>query len=235
MDRFNEEGYQIATLVVVVVTVLVCMYYFLIFINPQIALNPLKPPVPVATAVAVQLQATWTPTVTRTPTLTPTPSHTPTITLTPTSTATPTMTRRPSATATRKPPATIAPPPPPPPTVSLYPYRAIKQKCTHSGGTYIKGTVWINGAPQAGVMVRVSTGPDVGSVVTSDTTKVQSDGSTTYTIVLSGNGPRPGTWYVWAADGSGAPISDPHFSVQTNSLPPDNGGACWFPIVDFAR
>ncbi len=231
MDRFNEEGYQIATLVVVVVTVLVCMYYFLIFINPQIALNPLKPPVPISTAVAVQLQPTWTPTPTRTPTLTPTPTNTPTITLTPTNTAVPTQTRPPTATVTRRPPATS---PPPPPTVSPYPYRAVLQKCTHSGGTYIKGTVWNGGAPQTGVLVRVSTSPDMGTVVASSTTAGQSDGSTTYTIVLSTNGARVGTWYVWAADGSGAPISDPHFAVQINSLP-DGPGSCWFPIVDFVH
>ena len=91
METEQQDIFQILTVVVVVLIAVSCMGMLLIFINPQIAINPFKPPselsearVPAATAVAFALPATWTPT----PTLTPTPTQTPTRTSTPTSTCT---------------------------------------------------------------------------------------------------------------------------------------------------
>ncbi len=86
--------------------------------------------------------------------------------------------------------------------------------------------------------VRVSTGPDVGSVVAEASTGPQPDGSVTYTIVLkqSGSfGPQPANWYVWTADGNGNPTSNPGFRVTTNNLNENDGNSCWFVNLDFAH
>ncbi len=233
METEREDLFQIATLVVVVLTALVCMCYLLIFLNPQIALNPLKPPLPTRTLVA-GLPPTWTPTATNTPTPTFTPSATPTITETPLPTGTPTRTR----TSTRRPPTRT--PIPATPVSSGYPYLTVKQGCHHSGGTFIEGTVWAHsgGSPLAGARVVMGSGPGPG---TGDTYSVtsgsqgRSDGY--YVHVIRGDGPAVGNYWVWIADGSGTPLSDPHAGqVTINGIKnPDDPAACWRAVVDFVR
>ena len=246
MDNVNEDRYQIATLIVVVLTVLVCMCYLLIFINPQVALNPFKPGTVVPTSVAFGLQPTWTltPTTTPTPTLTPTLTPTNTPTSPPTNTPTPTpivptnTAKRIPPTRTPRPPATPRPPTVPP---SPYSYNTVQQGCFHAGGTFIEGTVWTaasGGSPQAGVRVALGSGPGPGSgdvyYVTSGA-QGKSDGY--YVHIIQGNGPAAGTYYVWIADGSGNALSDPNAGrVTTNSIRnPDDGNACWRAVVDFTR
>ncbi len=230
MDTEQEEIFQIATLIVVVATAIICMCYFLIFLNPQIALNPFKPPRETPTLVA-GLAATWTPTITRTPSATPTVTWTPLPTDTPLPTSTATKSRVP----TKRPPTRT--PPPPTAIPYAYYYRPVLQRCTHSGGTFVKGTVWNGAAPQSGVRVRISSSPNGGSAADDQWTSYQADGSTSYTFVLrqSGNfGSTPANWFVWVVNGDGTPASDPGMAhVVTNNLGPDNGGACWLAVVDF--
>ena len=137
MQTAAEEGFQIATIVVVVMIFLVCMGFALVFINPQVSLNPLKPPVFTLTLVIAAMPPTWTPTSTQTPT----PTRTPTFTFTPTNTSTPTNTptNTPVATPTRtRVPFTRTPVPP---TPSPWTYDPFPRGCNHSGGTFIEGYV----------------------------------------------------------------------------------------------
>ncbi|MEW5719048.1 MAG: hypothetical protein AB1817_10505 [Chloroflexota bacterium] len=243
----SEEKYQIATLVVLTITGLVIVYYALIFINPRVAFNPFKPPLPTATLIAALpiLQPTWTPTQVAppTPTTTPTASATATLVVPPQptllpSTATSTPTVSPTATPrlpTRTPAPKVAAPTAVP---AAYSYRATLN-CSHSGGTQIKGTVSSGGQPQEGVRVRVATSPDPATVIEGGEqfTRRQPDGSAGYAFVLMTTGAfdPPATWHIWITDGTGTPISDPNFHFQTNNYSRDNPLACWLAIVDFAK
>lgn len=247
----SDEKYHIATLVVWTLTGLVIVFYAIIFINPRVAFNPFKPPLPTSTLVAVLtiLPPTWTPTTTSAPTLSATPTLTATATRVippmtiapPTATALPTVTPsatpRP-ATPTRTTTPTALPTTIAPPTIQVttYPYRPVFS-CTHSGSTQIKGTVSSGGQPQEGVRVRVATSPDVATVIEEQFTRRQPDGSAGYAFILKAIGAfdPPATWYVWIVDGTGAPLSDPNFHFQTNNYPPDNPRACWLAIVDFVK
>jgi hypothetical protein len=246
-----EEKYHIATLVVWTLTGLVILFYTIIFINPRVAFNPFKPPLPTSTLLAVLtiLPPTWTPTVTSAPTPSATPTLAPTATRViaaptlppPTATTLPTLT--PSATPrpptpTRTATATPLPTSVASPTIAMstYPYRPVLS-CSHSGGTQIKGTVSSGGQSQEGVRVRVATSPDVATVIEEQFTRRQPDGSAGYAFILKAIGAfdPPATWYVWIVDGTGNPLSDPNFHFQTNNYPPDNPLACWLAIVDFVK
>ncbi len=238
MQNTSEDTFQIATLVVIVLTALVVIAYLLIFINPRIALNPFKPPVPVTPTIALAalpaLPPTWTPTPTdtATPTLTPTPTSTPTLTATPTNppTAIPSATPRPPT----RTPAAAAPPTAIP---SPYSYRAVLQSCSHSGGTFIKGKVTSGGQPDEGVRVRVATSPDPAAVIEEQIAHNAGDGNASYAFTLRTLGAfdTPSIWYVWVIDGVGNPASDPNFHVTTNNLPADDPSSCWLAIVDFVK
>ena len=81
----------------ILMTVGLLLCYLVIFVNPQIALNPFKPPVvdlPTVTLVAqaTEVPPTFTPPMTFPPTWTPTATPIPTSTRTPTPTPTPTFT-----------------------------------------------------------------------------------------------------------------------------------------------
>lgn len=252
MQNGPSDGYQIATFVVVVLILLVCMCYLLIFVNPQVALNPFKPPRASPTAVALGLPPTWTPvpTSTDTPTFTPTRTFTPAPTETPTLTPLPTLpptatpipptatATRPTPTRTRRPPTATLPPPTPVP--SPYTYRTVVQSCKHSGGTFIEGTVYRTsaGEPEAGIRVALGSGPGPGTgdiyYVTSGT---QGRSAGYYVHVIRANGAAPGNYYVWVADSNGNPLSDPNAGrVTTNSISnPDDPAACWLAVVDFVR
>lgn len=217
----NEEGFQIATLVVAVVTVLVCMSYLLIFANPQVVLNPLKPPIPTLTLVVANLPSTWTPT----PTFTPTDTPAPTDTLTPTPTATPTSvpTITPTPTRTRV-PFTRTPKPPTPIPWTYVPY--LIESCHHSGGTYIEGYVTNSNGEESGTRVSYGSAPGANVIQTIVTGSDRSPGY--FTFVLNSNGSKPGTWYVWISDAYGKALSDPNGAVvTTNSLGATDPSSCW--------
>lgn len=102
-DYLNEDQpkrdslslvWNVLTVLVLLAVVCVALVFLVIFINPTSAFNPFPPPtaiptisLPTATNTAlIQLQATWTPTITSAPT------ETPTLTLVPTDTPFPTET-----------------------------------------------------------------------------------------------------------------------------------------------
>ncbi|MFP4343127.1 MAG: hypothetical protein ACLFU8_00405 [Anaerolineales bacterium] len=110
--RKRERFFNVLTLMTLVLTLLVVVYYGVVAANPQTPLNPFPPSTGVAlfivqtntpTPEGLGLPATWTPTATstatptRAPTFTPTVTRTPTPfpTLQPTSTPTPLVTRSP--------------------------------------------------------------------------------------------------------------------------------------------
>ncbi len=117
-DDFNFDGEQsqasggpmqiwdILSIVALVLTVCLVVYFALVFINPSSSLNLLPPGgraallVPTGTATPIKLQPTWTasPTLELTPSDTPRPTFTPFFTSTPFSLVPPTKTPKPSAT-----------------------------------------------------------------------------------------------------------------------------------------
>lgn len=231
----SDDAYQIATLVVATLTVVAAIAMVMIFINPRVAFNPFKPPIiPTPIAIALPtLPPTWTPTATSTqtstPTIAPTLTSTPTLTPSPTSTAFPTA-PSPTRGPTRTPVATSQPPTPIP---SPYTYKPTIS-CSHSGGTYIKGTVTNGGQPQDGIRVRVATSPDPAAVVEETFAR----GASGYSFMLKAIGSfgsQPAVWYVWIVDGTGTALSDPNFHFSTNNYPPDDARACWLAVVDFVR
>lgn len=233
MDDFLQENFQIATLVVIVIIVLVCMAFGLIYVNPQVALNPFKPPLPTPTAIAA-LPPTWTPTPTNTPTNTPTSTPTSTPTETPTPTPIPTETPiPPTLTPTRRP--TPRPTALPAPTVSPYVYATVIQECKHSGGTYIEGYVTNASGEEAGARVRLGNTPGNDEIQTLVTGSNRSPGY--YLFVLNDRGSKPGTYYVWIVDTYGKAISNPNAGrITTNNINnSDDPSACWRAVVSFGR
>jgi hypothetical protein len=109
--------WDILTIVVLLITICLGVYFVMIFIAPGSNLNPLKPPelqVPTATITPLQMEPTWTPTPTvyLSPTATLLPSITPPATITPANlvpaTDTPKPTKTPTATRTPKAPFSAA-------------------------------------------------------------------------------------------------------------------------------
>ncbi len=235
MQTGSEEGFQIATLVVVVVTILVVVAYLLIFLNPRIALNPFKPLLPTATLVA-GLPPTWTPTPTdtATPTLTPTATSTATLAL-PTVTPMPTAIPAPILVATLKPPTRPAPALPPTPIPLPYSFRSVPRSCTFGTPAQIKGKVTSGGSPMDGIRVRLATSMDAATVVDEQAVKRDSDTSTIYAFIISPPDSGSFQWHVWVTDASGTALSDPNFHVTINNAPASDPNACWIAIVDFAR
>jgi hypothetical protein len=116
-DDFNFDGKQsrasggsmqlwdILSIVMLVLTACIAVYFVFIFLNPSSSFNLLPPGgrapvIPTGTAMPIQMQPTWTasPTLELTPSNTPRPTFTPFFTNTPFSLVPPTKTPRPSAT-----------------------------------------------------------------------------------------------------------------------------------------
>lgn len=116
-DDFNFDGTQsragrgpmqlwdILSVVMLVLTACLVVYFLYIFVDPTSSFNLLPPggrgpQVPTSTATPIQLQATWTasPTLVLTPSDTPRPTFTPFFTSTPFSLVPPTRTPRPTNT-----------------------------------------------------------------------------------------------------------------------------------------
>lgn len=185
-----------------------------------------------------QVQPTATFTRTPRPSLTPLPqfTDTPIPTTTPTSapTSSPTSTRRP---ATARPPTPKPPvaPPPPAATVSTMEFHTNPISCSHSGQTYIKGTVYLNkndpSSRYAGAIVAL--GPPDGSTIYG-IVKTEYDG--VYTHVLGDMGQsKPGYWGVWLVTPSMVRKSDIAGPIGTNDLPDGDPKSCWAAIADFWR
>ncbi len=226
----NSEAFQVPMLVTAGLILIVCMCYLLIFINPYVVFNPFQPPIPTATrGVALILPPTWTPTGTTIPPSTFAPSITPIPALT--STPTRMATKSPMITRTRT--RTPIPPAPPP---SPYVYQTVYQGCQHSGGTFIEGTVYRTaaGEVESGARVAMSSAPSGAEVFIESTGRSRNSGY--YLHVLSPDGPRPGTYFVWVVDFGGNALSDPYAGrVTTNSLDANTPSSCWRATVDFVR
>lgn len=233
MESPSEETYQILTLVVVVITILMVLAELLVFFNPRIALNPFKPPLQATATLAIAAAPTFPPTWTPQPSDTAAPTATSTPTETPTPSATPTSPATPSPSATRR-PATHGSTAPTPLPLG-YTYKTVIQSCTHSGTTAIKGKVTSGGNAVDGVHVRLATGSDTSNVVDEQTVKRDANGNTVYAFVFGA--PPSGTfaWHVWAADAQGNALSDPNMAVIINTLPADDPASCWLAVVDFVQ
>jgi hypothetical protein len=236
MRNASEDGYQLATLVVVVLTILVVIAYLLIFINPRVALNPLKPPLAATSTLAVAavstLPPTWTPTATETST--PTALPTSTSTSTPTLLPTPTNVPPPPSSTPRPPtraPAHVAPTPIP----LSYSFRPVLESCTHSGSAAIQGLVTSGGGPVDGIHVELATGPDPASVAYDQTVRRDGNGNTAYYYGVPAPASGSFPWHVWVTDSPGTPQSDPNFQVSINNLPADDPDSCWLAIVNFVK
>jgi hypothetical protein len=237
MQNTSEEGFQLATLVVLVLIVLVVIAYLLIFVNPRIALNPLKPPVLTTPTIAIAaistLPATWTPipTDTEIPTVTPTATSIPTLTPLPTNppTAAPTATRRPPTRTSA--PGSVAPTPIPLP----YIYKPVIQSCTHSGSFTIKGKVSSGGSPVDGIHVELGTSSGPGSVQEDQTVRRDANGTTSYAFIIPPPDSGSFAWHVWVTDGQGNALSDTNFQLSINTLPADDPASCWLAILDFIQ
>jgi hypothetical protein len=132
MSSYNEESpapkaesssgqtsrmvFNILTIVALLASVCLCLFFLSIFVNPSMALNPFPPPtaiqplqLPTATWTPQQLPATRTPTVTIEPSVTWTPQPSVTPGVVNTVAALPTETSRFTATSTPRPSATPRP------------------------------------------------------------------------------------------------------------------------------
>ncbi len=116
-DDFDFDGTQsqsrggtmpiwdILSIVVLILTICIAVYFVMIFLNPESSLNVLPPGglgphLPTATTTPIQMEATWTasPTLELTPSNTPRPTFTPFFTDTPFSLVPPTKTPKPTST-----------------------------------------------------------------------------------------------------------------------------------------
>lgn len=186
--------------------------------------------------VFIAAQPTVNPTRTLRPTITPIPPATdtpvPTQTATPARTATPT--RRPLAPTPRPPTPKPQPTAAPQPTVSPYEFHVNPPSpCTHSGLTFLKGTVYLdkNDPNSKYVGAIVALGSPDGSTIYD---VIQTDGYGEYTFVLGDAGQaRPGNWGLWLVDPSHKRKSDIGGPIVTNSLGADSPNSCWTSGVDF--
>ncbi len=236
-DRF----FQIGTFVVLGIALVVCLCYFIIFVNPQIAFNPARPPT--ATIRAAQLPATFTPLPTRTTTPTQTPEPTQPATNTPLPTDTPKVflptptrliapTQRPPGFTPRPLPTNTRPPPTA--TISPYTYTRYQQDCTHSGGTYIDVYAFVSNTsePVSGVLVVGAVGSPSGPRLSDQPLQTGGNGRVTFVLAGDGQPARVGTYYVALVSSSGAQIS-PIAQVNITGGPPDVAGTCWYARVGF--
>ncbi|MGB8648647.1 MAG: hypothetical protein WCF84_25645 [Anaerolineae bacterium] len=260
----REQFFQYATFGVIGLTVVICLCYSLIFINPNANLiSSLRPIASSPTAAGFSLPPTWTPTLTRTPTETPTevptdtPTNTPTNTPIPTNTTLPTFTplptlppatqQQPGPAPTQRPAATYTPwivtatpfpvtaTPQPTATSQSNSFTAKNQGCDFGSQTGVLGTVWANSAGTGTLSgIRIRVSSSPGGAGVIADAITNSVG--TYRLVLKASGARPGTWYVWVVGSDGKPASPPAAGkFQTNNRPSSDTSACWIQTMDFVR
>jgi hypothetical protein len=228
-DDFNFDGkpsgsrsvsgpmpiWDMLSILVLVITGCLVIYFGLIFFNPNSALNPLRPgafgpQTPTETPTPLQLEATWTPsptlfvspTNTSRPTFTPIPSNTPFSLVPPTKTPKPTSTpKAPFSASQQQTDSTV-----------IHPDLA----CNWAG---IGGTVAdASGSPVIGIVV-VLGGSLNGNAISQQTVSGVSSqyGQSGFEFVL-GNAPVASTktLYVQLVDQSNIPLSAPVY-VTTSS------------------
>lgn len=204
------QVWDILSIVMLVLTVCLAVYFLYIFIDPTTSLNILPPggsadQAPTSTATPLQMEATWTasPTLELTPSNTPRPTFTPFFTSTPFSLVPPTRTPRP----TNTPKAPFSATSQQVESTIIHPDLA----CNWAG---IGGTVVdVNGSHVVGTVV-VLRGTLNGTTVEQQTvTGINKEyGQSGYEFVL-GNAPveSRGTLYVQLVDLQNIPMSDKVF------------------------
>lgn len=206
--------WDIFTIIVLLITVCLGVYFVMVFFDPGSALNPLKPAsfrTPTATITPLQMEPTWTPTPTvfLSPTATLLPSITPPATTTPANlipaTDTPVPTNTPTFTPTPKAPFSAA-------SVNaiesvLIPHLA-NASCNWQG---IGGTVDDqNSSPIIGIVVRLAGKLDGKTIELTTVSGVSPEyGKSGFEFVL-GETPVDSrdTLYVQLLDQAGLPLSD---------------------------
>lgn len=215
MSRVDDRTAIILLGVVLGMTLLSCLCYITIYIQPNSPFNPLSPnraTIVAATAIARQVAVvsrpptvtpdqSYPPTWTSTPTKTPGPTKTATNTRTPTPTKTPTSTKTPTPTETNT-PTRIPPPPPPTSTPTPLPYyvssHSSENNCADIG---LKGMISDeDGLPAANVEVQYGEFGVPGSRFTTRT-----DASGRYNaLLLPGANKRAArqshTWFVYVRE-----------------------------------
>jgi len=249
MGGMSDRTATALLVIVIGATMLACLCYAAIFLQPEILFNPYPPsdatrrieltlvalnPTPVIvvpTDTPEELFGpTWTPTVTPTPSITPTPTET--RTPTPTSSPTPTPTPFPSRTPT--PSSTPTPLPPPPPTDTPPPplYQPINIRTeANCDVVRIKGRVFdSSGIPLAGVVMQVGESNVPGSLFNT----LPSDANGRYVWDFGAPNDNAHTWFVVPLE-SGQPAVE-RFLFQTDHIDTcDNLSAVQIVTVDWRR
>jgi hypothetical protein len=223
-----------ATVLLIMVTgatLLMCLCYAAIFVQPDILLNPypprdatlraevalstLQPSFNISTATPTSIFGpTWTPTVTFTPSPTGTPTQT--RTPTPTSSPTPTATDFPTRTAT----ATNPPPPPPPPTATSTPAPAlytVARRTTEPNCDVIriKGQVFdADGLPRPGVTMQVG---EV-NVPNSRFNTSPTDANGRYVFDFAAPNDDPHTWFVVPLENGAPAVEEVQFTTDPGDV-----------------
>ncbi len=214
-EKKRIDMLDVFSVILLIATICLGAYFFLLFINPYSALNPLRPNtptppvlIPTATITPLQLATPWTKTPTIQPTITETPR--PTFTAIPTDTPLELYTK----TFTPEPPtATATPEMPFEATVQLIDSKIIHPE-TNCDWLGVGGTVEdIDGSPMQGVVVRVQ-GSLVGETIDMMTVSgvSQAYGPSGFEFVL-GTLPLPSEDTLWIRifDAAGMPLSDQIF------------------------
>jgi len=229
LSRIDERVALFATVVFLALTVMTCLCYLTIYINPYMPLNPFPPPREEEVAsptpsrpedTVATFPPTWTPTHTATPTDTPVPTETPTIT--PTATDTPTPTFTPTATRTPAPPPTATRTHTPTPSPTPWPY-------VQHGYTYMlpndkneAGCSWLGvggqaydaqGIPLPGVSIRCWSGGFEGTSVSGGHSEYGPAGWEVYLY----DQPRDATWNCQVMEGGTGVSPVVTFTTTTNN------------------
>lgn len=236
MDRFDSRLMTVLLAMIFGLTVLACVCFATIFLQPNIPINPLSPGR--ATAIAatrlalIPTQApTGTPVPTYPPTWTPSPTFTPAPTKTPTETRTPTPTD--TSTPTRTPTFTRTPTPVPPtdtPTITPTPTPLPFIVASHSSMNNCSDIgIWgmVNGAdglPLGGIQVQYGEIGVPGSLFT-----VRTDNNGRFDSVLVPGSNRsaarvPHDWFAFVVQDSQQ--ASEVFRFRTDPIYADNPSQC---------
>lgn len=217
-------------------TMLTCLCYAAIFVQPDVAFNPYPPQYATArteaTLEAIQSSQVFqvntptpdvnaTPTSGWEPTWTPTATPSPTLSPTPTETKTPTPTRTPTATSTQFPTPTSTvtntPLPPPPPTSTPPPAFIISGRQTEANCyvVRVKGQVFdSSGLPVSGVPMQVGEVGVAGSIFTTAPT----DANGRYAYDFGSPDSNKHTWFVVPMEGGQPSPGVQRFEFQTDPI-----------------
>jgi len=230
MGGMSDKAATVLIIIFIGATLLMCLCYAAIFVQPEIIFNPYRPSdaatrismtliasqptlaMPQGTPTEPFFEPTWTPTVTPTPSATATPTET--RTPTPTSSPTPTPTQFP--TRTPLPTSTNTPPPPPPPTDTpappLYSPSNIRTEA-NCDVVRIMGRVFDSqGLPLGGVTMQVGEVGVTGSVFSTS----PSDANGRYVWDFGAPNDATHTWFVVPLE-NGQPAVN-RFEFQTDHI-----------------